>query len=109
MPTRPTKKSKLYRGAETTSYERIRSADEYHTARWTRYSKAYRSANPLCELCGKKGVVAASEVVDHVVPFPVCLDFWDEGNWQALCKKCNAEKGNRDKKIIGRYKKTLNQ
>ena len=41
-----------------------------------------------------------SEVVDHIVPVALCDDFWDRSNWQALCRKCNIEKGNKDKKLI---------
>ena len=79
---------------------RPRSREEYHTARWTRESRAFREAHPLCEACLKKGLAVPSEVVDHVVPAAVCGDFWDKGNWQALCRKCNIEKGNRDKRLI---------
>lgn len=79
---------------------RVRSADEYHTSRWTKESRAFREANPLCKICESKGIVRASEVVDHVVPFPVCRNFWDKTNWQAICKNCNIEKGNKDKKLI---------
>lgn len=107
MATRASKKSRLY-GVKPknapTGYNRVRSADEYHTARWTKESKSFRARHPLCEACERKGVVAASEVVDHIVPFPVCPDFWDSRNWQALCKKHNAEKGNKDKKIIAEFK-----
>ena len=53
----------------------------------------------LCEECLKKGLYVPSEVVDHIIPIAI-HDFWDESNWQALCAKCNAAKGNRDKKII---------
>lgn len=79
---------------------RPRSRPEYHTARWTRESRAFREEHPLCELCKKKGLIVSSEVVDHVVPVAVCCDFWDKSNWQALCRKCNIEKGNKDKRLI---------
>ena len=38
-------------------------------------------------MCDARGIVAAASVVDHVVPHkddPVL--FWDEANWQPLCK-----------------------
>lgn len=81
---------------------RPRSMDEYHTARWTRESAAFRKDHPVCEECLRHGVIRRSEVVDHIVPAPVCEDFWDQSNWQALCRKCNIAKGNRDKKIINK-------
>lgn len=83
--------------AEGTSY---RSDPRYHTAAWTRLSKAYRQAHPLCEMCAKRGITTPSEVVDHIIPVALCDDFFDESNWQALCRKCNIEKGNRDKRLI---------
>lgn len=91
----------------TSSYERPRSAKEYHTARWTRMSRLFREANPLCVICLKENRVTPSEVVDHVIPFPVCGDFWDATNWQALCKVHNAAKGNRDKKLIQEHKDNI--
>ena len=79
---------------------RKRSADEYHTARWTRESKAFRIAHPLCSRCAAKGITKESEVTDHKIPPEVYGDFWDRLNWDALCKRCNIEKGNEDKKLI---------
>lgn len=109
MATRPTKKAvRLYGArpaAKTESYQRVRSADVYHSSRWTKASRIYRAEHPLCAACMEKGFIRASEVVDHVVPYPVCTDFFDQNNWQALCKKCNAEKGNKDKRLIQEYKK----
>lgn len=80
--------------------DRKRSADEYHTARWTRESKAYRQENPLCRKCDSVGLVRATEVTDHIIPPEVHGDFWDRSNWQPLCRRCNIEKGNHDKKLI---------
>ena len=55
---------------------------------------------PLCKICESKGIIKESKVVDHIVPVPICKDFWDETNWQALCHECNIEKGNKDKRLI---------
>ena len=109
MATRANKRERLYgikkENTPKTGYNRIRSADEYHTARWTRESRAFRALHPLCEMCKKEGIIHGSEVVDHIIPFPVCIDFFDQSNWQSLCKRHNAEKGNRDKKIIAEFKR----
>ena len=86
---------------------RERSSELYHTYRWTKASKIYRELHPLCEDCKKKGIIQAAEVVDHIIPYPVCEDFFDEQNWQSLCKKCNIEKGNKDKKIIQDFYKNI--
>lgn len=108
MPNRPKKRTRLY-GIQPSvtpvlGYNRIRSRNEYHTSRWTKESKAFREIHPLCIECKKRGILQPTEVVDHIVPFPVCGDFWNQENWQPLCKKCNVAKGNRDKKLIEEYK-----
>lgn len=104
MANKPTKKRVRLYGVQLTAhnrskYERSRSDDRYHSWRWTKESRAFRESHPLCEECLKKGLYVPSEVVDHIIPIAI-HDFWDESNWQALCSKCNAAKGNRDKKII---------
>ena len=86
------------------SYKRERSADPYHTSRWTRLSRAWRMMHPLCEECKRRGIIKAGEVTDHIIPWPVCQDFYDENNLQTLCKDCNHAKGQKDKKLIQSYK-----
>ena len=105
MPTKAKKNPRpWHRGysnkSETKMESRPRSRDEYHSARWTRESKAFREKYPLCEICRKAGRITPAEVVDHIVPVAMCGDFWDKTNWQSVCRKCNIEKGNRDKKLI---------
>ena len=85
-------------------YQRERSADPYHSYRWTRLSRAFRAEHPLCALCQKEGRITAADVVDHIVPWPVCEDFYDRNNLQSLCEKCNHDKGQRDKKIIAQWR-----
>lgn len=87
-------------------YTRERSDDPYHTARWTRLSRAFRAqpAHCLCEECKRNGIIKEAEVVDHIVPWPVCKDFFDESNLQGLCKECNNLKGQRDKSIIQQWR-----
>lgn len=80
--------------------ERSKSDPRYHTWRWEKASIAFRKAHPLCAECLRKGIYTPSQVVDHIIPVALCKDFWDESNWQALCKACNMAKGNRDKKYI---------
>lgn len=83
-------------------YHRQRSDSLYHSARWTRLSKRWRDAHPLCERCKDNGLIKAAECVDHVIPWPHCqkqgFDFFDERNLQSLCLDCNAEKGHEDQK-----------
>ena len=60
--------------------------------------------HPLCEECKRNGIIKAGEVTDHIIPWPVCQDFYDENNLQTLCKDCNHAKGQKDKKLIQSYK-----
>ena len=99
--------SKARRQKATESYVRERSSDLYHTARWTRLSKAFRASHPLCAMCAAKGVIKPAQVADHITPWPVCglEGFFSESNLQALCSDCNHEKGQRDKALIARWRR----
>lgn len=58
--------------------------------RWQKAREQYLLDNPLCVYCARHGRTAAASVVDHVVPHRGDQDlFWDQGNWQALCKPCH--------------------
>lgn len=98
--------SKERKKLEVGGYHRERSDDLYHTFRWTRLSRAFRQSHPLCAECARNGRLKAAEVVDHIVPYPVCRDFFDEGNLQSLCSDCNIAKGNRDKVVIAEWRRT---
>ena len=63
--------------------------------RWQKARKRFLSAHPLCAECQRQNPprYVKATVVDHVVPHrgdPVL--FWDEGNWQPLCKPCHDRK-----------------
>lgn len=88
-------------------YIRERTGAPYNTYRWHRLAKAFLQDHPLCEECKRKGIIKAAECVDHIDPWPICEEyFFDTRNLQALCNKCNIEKGNKDKKIIQEWRKS---
>lgn len=97
--TRPWSRPREVRTKCERMEDRPTSAPLYHTARWTRESKAFKEQHPLCIMCLDKGIYTPSEVTDHIIPYPL-HDFWDSSNWQALCYKCNIIKGNKDKTLI---------
>ena len=99
--------SKKTKGQMEGKYDRKRSADLYHTTRWTKLSRRYRMAHPLCAECQRNGRIEPATCVDHIVPWPVCGEqgFFDESNLQPLCNKCNHDKGQRDKKLIEQWKR----
>lgn len=62
----------------------------YNTARWKHRRAAFIAEHPLCEPCSKMGRVTATTVVNHRKPHKGDETlFWDEGNWQPMCKPCH--------------------
>lgn len=106
MATKLAWDSKRTKARSDGAYIRERSADPYHTARWTRLSRVYRAAHPLCAECQRQGRITPATCVDHITPWPICQDnFFDEANLQALCDKCNHDKGQRDKAVIENWRR----
>ena len=68
--------------------EEVRSAaSRGYGSAWQKASRAFLQAHPLCEECRKDGRYTKATVVDHIKPHrgdPVL--FWDQDNWQRLCK-----------------------
>jgi 5-methylcytosine-specific restriction enzyme A len=81
----------------------------YHTARWTKESRRFRIANPVCKLCQEEGLINPSQVTDHIIPKEICGDPWDKNNWQALCYRHHQEKAAKDKILINKYRKIHNK
>lgn len=60
-----------------------------YTWAWTKARNAFLSSHPLCVMClaMKPQRVTAANVVDHIVPHQGDQGlFWDEANWQSLCR-----------------------
>ena len=65
-------------------------------AEWRAARRAYLQRYPLCAACMKRGVISPATVVDHVIPHRGDQRlFWDQGNWQPLCKSCHDRKTGR--------------
>lgn len=61
--------------------------------RWRVARKRFLKANPLCVECLKVDRLVEATVVDHIIPHRGDKKlFWDESNWQALCKSCHDRK-----------------
>jgi len=79
--------------------ERPSANERGYTYRWHKVSRLYLQANPLCAECLKEGRTTAASVVDHIKPHKGNQAlFWDENNWQSMCrphhdKKTAAEDG----------------
>ena len=61
--------------------------------RWQKAREIYLHKHPLCERCKEEGRYVMATVVDHIYPHQGNQKlFWDENNWQALCKRCHDRK-----------------
>lgn len=71
-----------------------------YTPRWQQASRAYLHAHPLCEECKRHGQLTEATVVDHITPHRGDMTlFWDESNWQSLCKQCHDEKTGKEDRL----------
>lgn len=58
---------------------------------WRKARARFLQSNPLCIYCRDRfNRVTAANVVDHIIPHKGDKTlFWDELNWQSLCKYCH--------------------
>jgi|SRR5690606_5488580 len=64
-----------------------------YNAQWRKARKRYLTEHPLCVECEKNGRLTPATVVDHIIPHKGDMQlFWDESNWQPLCKPCHDRK-----------------
>lgn len=64
-----------------------------YDARWRKARALFLQKHPLCVFCQAEGKLVPATVVDHAIPHrgdPRL--FWDEKNWQPLCKDCHDQK-----------------
>lgn len=58
--------------------------------KWQKAREQYLRDNPLCVYCARAGRTSAANIVDHIVAHRGDKDlFWDQANWQSLCKTCH--------------------
>jgi 5-methylcytosine-specific restriction enzyme A len=73
--------------------ERTSAARRGYGSRWRKVRAAFLGQHPLCAACRAQGRVVTATVVDHVVPHRGHPErFWNEANWQGLCKPCHDAK-----------------
>jgi len=64
-----------------------------YTYRWHKVSRLYLKEHPLCVICQKEGRVTEAIIVDHITPHKGNQElFWNDSNWQPLCKSCHDKK-----------------
>ena len=73
--------------------ERPSAARRGYGSRWRRARAAYLALHPLCAACSAAGRLEPATAVDHCEPHRGRPElFWDETNWQGLCKRCHDAK-----------------
>lgn len=80
-------------------HRRLSSRQRGYDSRWERARLGFLRKHPLCVMCEREGLITPASVVDHIRPHrgDKAL-FWDQGNWQPLCKPHH----DRDKQRIER-------
>lgn len=93
MPTQPkrdkppVKRARDLRGsASKRGYDRT----------WQRLQSLVLSDEPLCRMCGLRGLVVAATLVDHIVPLNGGGERLTMHNLQPLCVSCHAKKTAQD-------------
>src|SRR6516165_759128 len=71
----------------------LSSRQRGYTTAWEKAREAYLRRYPLCAICLTADILTAATVVDHIIDHKGNHDlFWDESNWQPLCKLCHDRK-----------------
>ena len=73
--------------------DRVNATGRGYGSRWRTSRNRFLKANPLCAKCKDQGRLVKATVVDHIKPHRGDKNlFWDESNWQSLCKSCHDRK-----------------
>lgn len=71
-------------------HDRESAARRGYGSRWRKARETWLAKHPLCEMHLQLGKVVTAMVVDHKIPHRGDQSlFWDQGNWQSLCKQCH--------------------
>jgi 5-methylcytosine-specific restriction protein A len=68
------------------------SPDVYNWT-WRKKRVAFLRNNPLCVKCKEHGQTQIATEVDNIIPHGGNMEiFWNQDNWQSLCKSCHSKK-----------------
>ena len=72
----------------------------YGTLRWQRARRIFLRSNPHCRFCAAAGKTTPATVVDHIEAVRGdARRFWDQRNWQPLCRSCHSSGKRRIERI----------
>ena len=73
--------------------QRGSAAKQGYDGKWRKARALFLKQNPLCAFCLAEGKVVPATVVDHIIPHRGDQRlFWDQTNWESLCKECHDKK-----------------
>ena len=79
--------------AQRFEQQRGTSTQRGYDGRWRKARIAWLAEHWFCVACRLQGRMAAASEVDHIKPHRGDMDlFWDQTNWQSLCKACHSRK-----------------
>jgi 5-methylcytosine-specific restriction protein A len=62
----------------------------YKSYRWRNARLRYLMEHPLCVECERIGRLISGNTINHIIPHKGNYDlFWNESNWETLCKRCH--------------------
>lgn len=71
-----------------------------YDGKWRKARNIFLRQYPLCKMCTDEGFVAAASVIDHTIPHRGNLRlFWDQNNWQPLCRNHHNQRKQREEKL----------
>lgn len=89
----PSHKAPAYKAVVSHEAKRERTASRGYGGRWQRLRASFLGRKPLCSHCATRKIVKAATDVDHIVPHRGDQTlFWDQSNWQPLCRACHSAK-----------------
>ena len=72
---------------------RLNSYQRGYSRHWSLARRHWLAAHPLCVICQAEGRTTIATDVDHIQPHRGRAGlFWDESNWQPLCRRCHSRK-----------------
>lgn len=83
-------------GTKLTETQKRSNRSKAYNYRWQQARLRHLAKEPMCVNCKLFGYVTVATVVDHRVPHRGDQRlFWDESNWDSLCKRCHDSKTGR--------------
>lgn len=78
---------------ERVNYKRNADYTSMYNWQWKKVRARYLKEHPLCVSCYADGKLTPANVIDHIKPHKGDKElFWNEDNYQALCKSCHDSK-----------------